>query len=59
MTVQFKLGTGANLVKKFQGRNKTDTSSWVCGDYIDNTNNLVFWCRFLSKLEPWYAVYIM
>ena len=26
---------------------------------IDNANNLVFWCRFLNKLEPWYAVYIM
>ena len=37
----------------------------VCFDYnwfglfIDNANNLVFWCRFLNKLEPWYAVYIM
>ena len=20
---------------------------------IDNANNLVFWCCFLSKLEPW------
>ena len=25
----------------------------------DNANNLVFWCRFLNKLKPWYAVYIM
>ena len=26
---------------------------------IENANNLVFWCRFLNKLEPWYAAYIM
>ena len=26
---------------------------------IDNANNLVFWCRFLNKLQPWYTVYIM
>ena len=26
---------------------------------MDNANNLVFWCRFLNKLEPRYAVYIM
>ena len=26
---------------------------------IDNANNLVFWCRFLNKLEPWYTVNIM
>ena len=26
---------------------------------IDNANNLVFWCRFLNKLEPWHTVYIM
>ena len=26
---------------------------------IDNANNLVFWCRFLNKLEPLYADYIM
>ena len=26
---------------------------------IDNANNLVFWCRFLNRLEPWYTVYIM
>ena len=23
---------------------------------IDNANNLVFWCRFLNKLEPWYIM---
>ena len=26
---------------------------------IDNANNLVFWFRFLNKLEPWHIVYIM
>ena len=26
---------------------------------IDNANNLVFWCLFLNKLEPWHTVYIM
>ena len=26
---------------------------------IDNANNLVFWCQFLNKLEPWHTVYIM
>ena len=26
---------------------------------IDNASNLVFWCHFLNKLEPWYAVYIL
>ena len=26
---------------------------------IDNANNLVFWCHFLNKLEPWHIVYIM
>ena len=25
----------------------------------DNANNLVFWRRFLNKLEPWHTVYIM
>ena len=29
------------------------------GFYIDNANNLVFWCHFLNKLEPWHDVYIM
>ena len=27
--------------------------------YIDNASNLVFWCRFLNKLEPWHIVYIL
>ena len=26
---------------------------------IDNANNLIFWCRFLNKIEPWHIVYIM
>ena len=26
---------------------------------IENTNNLLFWCRFLNKLEPWHIVYIL
>ena len=26
---------------------------------LDNANNLVFWCRFLNKSEPWPTVYIM
>ena len=24
-----------------------------------SANNLVFWCRFLNKLERWHIVYIM
>ena len=26
---------------------------------LDNANNVVFWCRFLNKLESWHIVYIM
>ena len=29
------------------------------GSLIDNANNLVFWCRFLNKLDPWHIVYII
>ena len=27
--------------------------------FMSVANNLVFWCRFLNKLEPWYTVNIM
>ena len=26
---------------------------------IDTVSNLVFWSRFVNKLEPWHIVYIM
>ena len=32
---------------------------YTYGWLIDNTKNLIFWCRFLNKLEPSHTVYIM
>ena len=28
-------------------------------ELIDTVSNLVFWIRFLNKLEPWHNVYII
>ena len=33
-----------------------DTRPWKG---IDTVGNLVFWSRFVNKLEPWHIVYIM
>ena len=45
-----------NVIKKFQWLNSVTFKNFLT---IDNATNLVFWCHFLNKLEPWYAVYIM
>ena len=26
---------------------------------IDTVSNIVFWSRFVNKLEPWHIVYVM
>ena len=41
------------------GRLKKNSLSWAPQWPIDNTKNLVFWSRFLNKLEPLHTVYIM
>ena len=48
-----------NWKQFFKEKNKAPTLFVHFGHFLDNANNLVFWCRFLNKLEPWHTVYIM